>query len=549
MTDRNRSKTCALVSNDRGVSRREILRIGGAISAAGIFLPAWLTARAQTAPSSFTYYVSPTGSDSNAGTVASPWAITSLRVGSPNFSKLDGKGVSVGIMAGYYDCSSLVYNQESGGALQFPGGTSGTSNYFASCDASGNYSARAATLDMKGASGLFGGHVGGTGNYDGPLIAHDGIGGSVSGQVINYTVGNIVIDGLIIEGFSYKGIRVGGASSGDGPTITAPVTIQNCTFQNGGHNSGDSLDNAVALWLDGCAAATVQNCFFTNFAPWATSSADHLNAVICWRCTGTTIQYNTVTNSGNIYGKDVLNQGTTVRYNYVDVSMYTIESYGIQDFTGAGSSGLTQTSYFYGNVVLAKTYGISGWSNTDSSGTFTTPYQVYNNTIVMTGGTVGYYATAQGNGLGGLKFYNNIVTGSAPSDGFATSTGAPNLWDYNLYFPSGMRWGVFSNSSPQGGSTTLSSQSSFAAALTSVSGADSHSVAGTPTFANTGTYAQLYQLAAGSPGKGQGSTTGTPSGSATDMGAWGNGATQVGCNFSGSAPTTPIPSAPVLSVS
>ncbi len=39
-----------------------------------------------------------------------------------NWNKLNGTGVSVGLMPGTYDVSSMAGTQESNGALQFPGG-------------------------------------------------------------------------------------------------------------------------------------------------------------------------------------------------------------------------------------------------------------------------------------------------------------------------------------------------------------------------------------------------------------------------------------------
>jgi hypothetical protein len=41
----------------------------------------------------FDYYISTSGSDSNPGTLASPWAITSLQVTNSNFSRFDGVGI------------------------------------------------------------------------------------------------------------------------------------------------------------------------------------------------------------------------------------------------------------------------------------------------------------------------------------------------------------------------------------------------------------------------------------------------------------------------
>ena len=536
-------------------------------------LPTWRTAWAQTAPSTFKYYVSPTGSDSNPGTLAQPWAITSLSMltwnanNRANWNKLNGAGVSVGLMPGTYDVSSMVGVQESNGALQLPGGKSGAPNYFASCNSSGAYSPRTAILDMKGASGRYGGRVGGPGNYDGPLIAHTGS-GPPSGNA--YAVGNLVIDGLCITGFSYKGIRIGGISSGDGSAISAPVTIQNCEFYEGGANVGDVEDNYAALWIDGTVnCMTVQNNYFHDTLGWhyynngRQMSGDHLNAIICWASvsainSGTIIKNNTCVNAGNIYGKVNGIEGTTVSNNYIDVSMYTINSAGIQDFTGATSSGLTGTTTFNNNVILVSGAGAAlGWPTLSNSYGYTTPISMYNNTIICTGGSgpVVAWATCAPAGAGTLKCYNNIysttlgATGSWNGFGnYYVNPSAPAVWDYNLFPASGVSWGLYQNALLTAQIANYSSASSFAAGLAAhggISNAEAHGVAGTPRFTNTGSFAEMYQLASGSVGKGTGSTTGTASGTACDMGAWGNGATQIGCNFTAG---TAIPMSPKLSV-
>ena len=457
MTDQVFPKTGAHAPGQRGVSRRDVLKIGGAMIPAAILLPAWRTASAQTAPSNFDYYVSPTGSDSNPGTHAQPWAITSLSMltwnanNRGNWNKLNGTGVAVGLMPGTYDVSTMAGTQESNGALQFPGGKSGTPNYFASCNSSGGYAPRTAILDMKGASGHYGGRIGGPGHYNGPLVAHTGS-GPPNGEA--YTVGNLIIDGLCITGFSYKGIRVGGRSSGDGPSITSPVTVQNCEFYGGGANVGDTLDNYNALWVDGTInCMTVQNNYFHGTLGWhyynggGEMSGDHLNAIICWGFgatnSGAVIQNNTCVNAGNIYGKEGGVEGTTVRNNYIDVSMYTSNSVGIQDFTGANISGLTGTTSFSNNVILVSGAGAAlGWPTLSNSYGFTTPVLIYNNTIICTGtvGPVVAWATCGPAGAGALKCYNNIyatISGATGSwNGFGNyyiNPSAPAVWDYNLF--------------------------------------------------------------------------------------------------------------------
>src|SRR5262249_22468303 len=71
-------------------------------------------------------------------------------------------------------------------------------------------------------------------------------------------------------------------------------------------------------------------------------------------------------------------------------------------------------------------------------------------------------------------------------------------------------------------------------------------------FAQSGTFAALFKLASGSNASGAGRSNGTSGGSATDIGAWGNGATQIGCTMGSSVSAPPpaaVPDAPKLTVS
>jgi hypothetical protein len=199
----------------------------------------------------FDYYIGPrtgvdtnpqgvaAGLDSNPGTLAAPFAVTSLRVGSggitsPNFSKFDGQGVRVGFLPGIYDISGLMQTGDPiAGGIQFPGGNATKINYFGSSNASGHYSPRTATFDGRGSSNLYGSnHSAGSGSWDGPIIAHTGVGhGSV-----NYTLGYLTIDGIRETGWSFEGIRIGGASYGGPATIVHPVLVTNCEAFYGAFN-------------------------------------------------------------------------------------------------------------------------------------------------------------------------------------------------------------------------------------------------------------------------------------------------------------------------
>lgn len=580
MTIRNRSKIDAGRPNSRGISRRDVLRASAAMIPAGIILRPWVAANAQTPSATFDYYVSPSGSDSNAGTLAAPWAITSLSLYSHTSNNVANcrstAGKRVGFLPGTYDISSLMNRgaySEATGALQLIGGTSTNMSYWGSSDSSGVYSPRTATLDAKGASGLFGGgHSSGPGVTRGPMIAHCG------SYPSNYAVGFATVDGLRLTGGSFMGIRVGGGSSGDGPTITNPVVIQNCEFTGFGFNAGDALDNTNQAWLDHNTNAITysNNWHHDNYGPHGTSNTngDHFNAIQVWGfggiCTGTLVQYNTCVNSGNIYGKEGGIQGSIIQNNYVDMSMFTAEnSVGIQDFTGNGqsTSGLTVGSVIRNNICIVYGGTPASWDtlggistlSSDSVG-WMTPCQIYNNTIVNTSTSGALFGITQVNlgsaGVGAIQFYNNILYyprgGSGSLNGvgnYRTNPHALALQDYNLVPSSGISWAISQNASPSSTLSTYSSMSAFSSGLAAnggISGAEAHSLAGTPTFVGTGTEAAQYKLASGSIGKGAGSTTGRGGGVATDMGAWGNGAAQIGCNFTSG---TTVPNAPALKVS
>src|SRR5215467_6049409 len=107
----------------RAISRRELLRAGGLMLPAGILLPAWMKAAAQTA-APFDYFISTAGSSSNPGTLAQPWDIGSLGTKASIYA-----GKRVGLIAGTYDVSAGNLTTRSFNASLFsvPSGTSAAS--------------------------------------------------------------------------------------------------------------------------------------------------------------------------------------------------------------------------------------------------------------------------------------------------------------------------------------------------------------------------------------------------------------------------------------
>jgi hypothetical protein len=443
-----------------------------------------------------------------------------------NFNAIKGK--RLGLLPGTYNVAANIQPDSHTGALQIPGGTSSASTYVGSSDSSGNYSPRTATITaMNG--GVYGGRAGYT--YNGPIIANTST---------NYNAGYLTLDGLVISGFAYKGVRIGGNSSGDGPANVRGVVVQNCEFTAGGHNPGDATDNSSALWLDYTIGAVVQNNYFLNNIGFNAGNADHLAGIICWGCQGSQISFNSMVNAGYIWGKENANQGNNVFNNYVDCSMYNAQSSanGIQDFTGANTSGLTQTTNIHHNILLSSGFGL-GYATLSQNYGWTTPVNFYNNTIIMVQAgnliveaAVWMYSQISRN----VKFYNNLLTGVMSSDygGIRFSPNGPAVWDYNL-MPSGMIWKMVSSSS--GSSLT----GAFLAGG-GIVGFDAQSVMNnTPGFTGTGTLAARYQLAGGSPAANAGRVGGVSSGAACNIGAWDGTVTQVGSSVGATAMVLPDP--------
>lgn len=108
-------------------TRRTVLKHGGcAVLASAVPLAIFKARAATTAP--FDYYISTAGSDGNAGTLSSPWAITSLQRSNANNAKIAGKRVGIisGTYAIYSHYQSSAYNDPT---LNIPNGSSGSPTY------------------------------------------------------------------------------------------------------------------------------------------------------------------------------------------------------------------------------------------------------------------------------------------------------------------------------------------------------------------------------------------------------------------------------------
>jgi hypothetical protein len=487
---------------------------------------------AATSGTTFDYYISPSGSDSNAGTVSSPWAITSLRDNSPNNGKIAGK--RVGLMAGTYNIANMTsgsYPGNVGGTsnyqypvLHLPAGSAGSPTYIGSCDSSGVYSRGAATIIYGNVSSV------------NPAIGQD----SSSG-------GNVTIDGLTINGNGYTGTLVAFFFNGNqytGPGTGPGITVKNCEVFDCGN--GVSGSNTAGIFLQCALNAVIQNNYIHDVQK--PGDPNHCHGYEEYGCTGTQFIYNTVANCSSGVEAKCGSAGTVVAYNYLYKCAQTSGNGAFGGFDGAeGNPNSPNTPFTFHNNIIDS----CGTQRASDVGGPNVSQGIiwYNNTCYDT--RSGGFATLDLRGGSKLiQCYNNINVCTAGGGGYAgnvaMASGGCSVLDYNTYYFStySQAWGL-------NASSTYNTLSSWQGAC----GADGHSITANPTFTGgitPGAGTAQFQLGSNSPCKGTGRTGGTSSGSACDMGAWGNGATMIGCNFTSGAATPPpavVPDPPKLTVS
>lgn len=530
-------------------SRREFLHYGGAMMGAAIMatsLPR--RAAAATQVTTFDYYISTTGSDSNPGTLASPWALTSMMAGNANNAKMAGK--RIGFLPGTYQVATLTgvtttYPSNFDYATAYltcPAGTSSAPTYLGTSDASGNYSRGTAILDAQW-----------------PTVAPAGSSFTLLGSIVSATAtAYITIDGFEIKNVFYHPIGIGAGTGGYFVvTSRSPgIVIQNVYIDNYYNNIGGQ--NSAGITLYACTGAVVQNCLITG----STDTAGRGSGMEVWNTDNSIIQYNTIlatgSMSGGIFIKNQGNYNNTVRYNFVDLSASPVGSVSGGGFNH-DSNGVAGTYLnVYNNIVIASraydSYLVSQGGFPNGLNT----QNIYNNTFVGTPGADTTFVNRCG-GPATINWYNNILWSSATSNRglWCTNKSAQNVADYNYYHNVEL---MLEADGSSGLGTMYSSIAAWAAALNVAAiGKDAHTVTaatpgfalGTPTGA-TGTTPSQYKLAAGSPCAGTGSTNGQTSGTPCDMGAWGGASppAQIGCSFAaGATSSPPVPNSPILSIS
>jgi hypothetical protein len=504
------------------VTRRTLLKQGVYATLSAATLPIMeRTARAQGASLGFDFYISPTGSDSNPGTLERPWTITAI-----NSRRGDYAGKRVGLLDGTYNVHALCQaapNSGYGTALAVNGGP------------------RAATPTSIGAvnarQAILTGADPATGAYPTNPVAIIGQGFN---QVANN--GNVILDGLYITRSFGAGIGfyLSGSPSSEGGS--SGVVIRNCEIFDIG---GIENNNPGGIRLRFCTGTLVSNNKIHSVQPGRGQDAA---GIMTFNSHSNIYEYNTIydCNSG-IYDKNDHNGNHTYRYNYIEIAG-TYPSQVLTDCSG-GDPGDVVT--VHNNIFV----GPGIWNGNGVVMPSKQSMIFHNNTCYCRSGEGGVLYLAAGSLVAPpamVSFYNNIIYGAQVA-GWAGAirfcSGTIALSDYNVYRIDPGPRGIFGLTSPsaRGAAPALYTLGAWQKAT----GYDSNSVAtltgSGSLFRATTTNSSLdptsYQLSPSAVGRTMGRVGGTASGAPTEVGAWGGGATRIGCDFG------PTPRSPVLSVS
>jgi len=444
------------------------------------------------------YYIGLSGSDSNPGTLASPWALTAINTKQATYA-----GKTVGLLDGTYGLVTILGQPPGNGSndygqnrLQVKGGSSGSPTVIKSVNP------RGAIIDWQ------------------KSIETSGSASASMGPTSDY----VTIQDLVFTNATYRCIN-NYASEGTGGNH---LTVTGCQFENQVYSGGGSA-NAAAIYTQGWNDILITNCRFQGGS--APNDDNRYSCIKTYTATHRcTIEYCTFiaeAGTGNcIYFKDGSNFTPIVRYCHMDRSAGSTSS-GDEDhcvFFDGQTTDNTDTASFHHNVM------IQGGSNNavfaaDNFSGFIGTYDFHNNTFVGPWGSGGAIRKAGDGNPVATNIYNNIfyrVSGSpsGTADVNIRSIATVGTMDYNYYPSTSPTWVM------DGGSPTYSSLSAWLAACASASRADidAHSITGAnPLFVGSGTDAAAYQLQAGSPCK-------TLGAGGTEIGAWA-GQSQIGSSF------------------
>lgn len=442
-------------------------------------------------PIVFDYYIGVNGSDSNPGTLESPWALTAV-----NTKRTTYAGKNVGFLDGTYDVRALVgppqsTNDFTGSWLRVSAGPDADHRtLFMSVNP------RGAILDGDRDSGT---------PHQSAIIGADGD-------------GNLVIDGFKIIRSNYAAVSSYEASN---------VTVQNCWIDDANyeHLVGGAGQNSGAIRLLAGSNILIRNNLITHFDATADShrSAGIMPINGATGISDSVFEYNTIilteggANSNGIHIKNAGSNRNTVRYNYIEATN------GNPVLWHGNTDDDTGIESFHHNVLVG--HGELGSFASEGSENHR---EIYNNTFVGSPGfeTVGVRIFDDS---GSVDFFNNIVmrnTTGYRGDVNLASISSADIWDHNFYSDASPAVEIKVGPGPDDNYDSL-------AAWKTASGKDASSLnAADPGFVGSGQRANKYKLTATSACTNAGTSDGTSAGTACDIGAWGNSAPAViGCDF------------------
>jgi hypothetical protein len=493
-------------------SRRTFVKASVVAGAAWLQWPQSV-AFAQSSSDTFDFYISPTGSDSNPGTIDRPWAITAL-----NTKRSTYAGRRVGLLNGTYSTASI--GAYAGGYSPALGIAAGTRDRPTIVEA---VNPRMAIIDDSGST------------------ANRGIIGSFDGTTGFFTLRNLKVRGARQNCVHIQ--RTSGRGEG--------IKIEGCEIYD---QRFTGQDITPGLFLQALDDAEVVNCFFHDITN--STGGSRVAGIMMYGCRRTRIERCTFASSVNsaIYDKyaggspRLDQQETQVRQCYFAGNPIALWGFDNRDQTGTPPSAGPYGAYIIENNVFENVREVL-----TNPGAFSAeaPVIFRNNTIYAASGTAGGPSLHTKKAGCEPSFYNNIwyFTGSwgelraltVSIDG--NGSALMRVLDYNCYGPGATSWrtqrGYGEPYTPNSGAGYAVVSS--AAAWQSATGGDrtGRSLFATdPRFTMSGTGAERFKLQSGSPCIGAGRVGGLSSGAAVNMGAWDGKVTQIGCHF-GQTPRPP----------
>ena len=460
----------------------------------------------------FDFYISPTGAGDAAtgGTLANPWPISMLN---DTAARTRYAGKRVGLLDGVYNLRLLtpqpypVGNTRS--ILEVAGGPSNAERTvieavnrhgaILDCDRPGFF---AANPGASWRSAAIGTHYASNVTLRGFRVIRAHYSGVQTTVGSNLTLDSIWVDDQV---FNTKGGIIGGENSGafillgagDGPVQNAGIT--NCKVTN----SGAPADGSNGQFIHRCVQA--------------------------FRCLDCVVEYCTFIGASGggadgVWWKNTENRRNTIRNCFIDMAAVPG---GIPVRWSIFGDSAADLDVLENNVLIAR-----GGFTTSTVG-IVFAYEWLTNTgpssIRMAHNTAVGLETMQNlyrmGGNQGIQFYNNVLwrQGRSNEDVALHTLTQLSLMDYNAWGNTSVapvRFGA-DNNFPNG-----------IAAWRTLSGRSANDVEITASpFTNAGTDAARYQIVNGNALKTLGRVGGVPGGAVTEVGAWGNGAAQVGSDF------------------